>query len=451
MGTIFRHPGVLVVSALLVVTLMVTASMTGQPSPRITVSGRPGGTSTCAIGATEGNVRFDIDDLVEAGLNTYGIYGGMSRWEWDDDDGVYGAPTIAAIKANPNVIHWPWWDATMTTPPQGSDYWWSGQGNVWQGNARTIFSELKAAGIRPALTLRNIDNFGNPAWAQSLKPPNSPEDWNEWWEHVFATVYWLNVRNDYRVDDSEVLNEPNSVKQGWGGTTADYYVFLDSTYDAIRHVYQTYLPGRSLHVYAPVTAGGSTWPRDVMINAEESFDTVDVHNYNADITGYTAQVLGWMTQYGKADAELWLSEWATYRGGYQAASVGVTTVLNNLIRGASPGNTHIDGSHLFTFYDWSGLQPFQGLVGPTGTRLASFYALRMGTRALSRAVNGCKTTYESPTSNRNLLAITTQDRGRAAVPAGHEQRWEHRLCRGCGSVCAAHERHRHHVAVRRHA
>jgi len=29
-----------------------------------------------------------------------------------------------------------------------------------------------------------------------------------------------------------------------------------------------------------------------MINAGASFDTVDVHNYNADITGYTEQVRG---------------------------------------------------------------------------------------------------------------------------------------------------------------
>jgi len=116
-----------------------------------------------------------------------------------------------------------------------------------------------------------------------------------------------------------------------------------------------------------------------------------------------------MNQYGKADGELWLSEWATYRGGYQAASIGVTTVLNNLIRGARPGNSHIDGSHLFTFYDWSGAQPFQGLVSPTGTRLASFFAFRMGIRAL----NGCKITYQSTTSQQDLLAITTRDAGGA--------------------------------------
>jgi hypothetical protein len=409
MGHIRRHPGVIVVSALLVVILMVTGLMPGQPSSTITVSGTPWGTSTCYIGATEGNVRFDINDLVEAGITTYRIYGGMSRWEWQDDDGDYGAPTIEAIKANPNVINWSWWDAAMTTPPQGSDYWWSGQDNVWEGNARTIFSALQSAGIRPVLTLRNVDNFGDPAWAQSLNPPRFSEDWNEWWAHVFATVYWLNVHrgNDYRVDDSEVHNEPNSAGQGWGGTPEDYYAFIAYTYDAIRHVYQTYLPGRQFRVYAPVTGGGSTWPREVMINTGASFHTVDVHNYNADITGYTAQVRGWMAQYGKATAELWVSEWATYRGGYQAASLGVTTVLNNLIRGARPGNTHIDGSHLFTFYDWSGVQAFQGLVSATGTRLASFYAFRMGIRAL----NGCKTTYESTTSNRNLLAITTQDAG----------------------------------------
>jgi hypothetical protein len=120
--TILRYKGVIIVSILFVVALMVTASMTGQPSPTITVSGTPWGTSTCHIGATEGNVRFDIDDLVEAGITTYRIYGGMSRWEWQDDDGDYGMPTITDIKANPNVINWMWWDNAMTTPPQGSDY-----------------------------------------------------------------------------------------------------------------------------------------------------------------------------------------------------------------------------------------------------------------------------------------------------------------------------------------
>jgi hypothetical protein len=149
-------------------------------------------------------------------------------------------------------------------------------------------------------------------------------------------------------------------------------------------------------VYAPVT-GGSRWPRDVMVHAGASFDAMDVHNYDADITSYTERMHGWMNQSGKAAAELWLSEWGMYVGGYQSASTGVNTVLNNLIRGARPGHDHIDGSHLFTFYDWDGSNDgsqrmdwsnFQGLVGSTGTRLASFYAFRIGIRTL----NSCKTT-----------------------------------------------------------
>src|SRR5262245_35827781 len=310
-----------VLPVLSLVVLTVTALVAGRAeaaTATVTVSGTQWGVSTCYFGATEGNVRFDVNDLTGAGINTYRIYGGMARWEWQDDDGVYGSPSIADIRANPNAVNWAWWDSAMTTPPNGSDYWWSGTNNLWQGNARTIFADLKANGIRPVLTIRNRDNNGNPAW--SANPPATQADWNEWWEHVFATVYWLNVRNDYRVDDFEVHNEPNSARQGWGGTIGDYYTFLQYTYDAIRHVYQTYLPGRTFHVYAAVTGGGSTWPPDVMVNAGGSFDTVDVHNYNADLTGYTAQVRGWMAQHHKADAELWLSEWATYRGGYQAAS-----------------------------------------------------------------------------------------------------------------------------------
>jgi hypothetical protein len=44
-------------------------------------------------------------------------------------------------------------------------------------------------------------------------------------------------------------------------------------------------------VYAPVT-GGSRWPRDVMVHAGASFDAMDVHNYDADITSYTERMRG---------------------------------------------------------------------------------------------------------------------------------------------------------------
>jgi hypothetical protein len=400
-------------AVLLILSLVVCSGLSVPAlaaTETITVSGTQWGYSTCYFGATEGNVRFDVTDLQDIGYNTYRIYGGMQRWEAQDDDGVYGSPSIAEIKADPNVINWAWWDDVMTNPPDGSDYWWSGlPGTTWQGNARTIFQSLKDAGIRPVLTLRNVDNNDNPEWAHQLNPPVTDADWNEWWEHVFATVYWLNVRNDYQVNDFEVHNEPNNSGQGWNGTIDDYYLFVQYTYDAIKYVYDTYLPGRTFHVYAPVTTGGSSWPRDVMINAGAYFDTVDIHNYSSDITGYTQDVHGWMNAYGKPDAELWLSEWATYRGGYDGFSLAVKTVINNMIRGSRPGNDHIDGSHLFTFYDWDGFtgawQNFEGLVDINGARRNTFYGVRLANRALA----GCRATYQSTTSNSNLMAITTQD------------------------------------------
>ena len=180
------------------------------PSPTITtatspntviVSGQQWGNSTCYIGATEGSSRFNIADLEDLGINTYHIYGGMSRWEAQNDSSIYGSPTIEQIKANPNVINWKWWDNIMTNPPNSSDYSWESPPR-WQGNARSLLSELQAAHIRILLTLRNRDDQHNPTW--SPDPPQTAADWNEWWEHVFATVYWLDVRNNYGVTDFEI-------------------------------------------------------------------------------------------------------------------------------------------------------------------------------------------------------------------------------------------------------
>lgn len=396
-------------SAVLLAALAVFASQALAATATITVAGTQWGVSSCYIGATEGNVNFNINDFTDLGINTYRIYGGMSRWEAQDDDGVFGSPAIADIKANPNVINWAWWDNVITNPQGGSDYWWSGTTGLWQGNARTMLSALHNAGVRVVMTLRNVDNNKNPAWAAQLNPPNTTAGQNEWWEHVFATVYELDVRNNYGIDDWEIHNEPDNSGQGWGGTLADYEAFATLTADAIRYVYATYLPGRTPHIYAPVTTGGSSWPDSVMKAVPSALDSVDVHDYNSDITSYVTTVHNYMNADGFANAPLWLSEWGTYRGGYQNASKGVGLVITNLIRMSSPGSTYVYGSHLFTLYDWSGFsggfQNFQGLINGSGTRLSSYYALRIATRAL----NGCKPTYQSTSSQGNLTAITTKD------------------------------------------
>lgn len=375
-------------------------------SATIAVSGTQWGVSTAYIGATEGNVRFNTADMTDLGINTYRIYGGMSRWEWQDPYSVYGTPTIDQIKADPNVINWTWWDNAMTTPPNGSDYWWSGTSGLWQGNARTIFAGLQSAGIRPVLTVRNRDNNGNPTWAPN--PPVTSNDWNVWWGHVFSTVYWLNVRNSYNVTDFEIHNEPNNSKQGWGGTEAQYFTFCQYTYDAVSYVFNTYLPGKTYHVYAPVTSGGSSWPNDALQQIPQYFDSVDVHDYSGDISSYVEQVHGWMNSTGHASYPLWLSEWGTYRSQYNSVSFDISLV-SNLIRGSQPGNDYVTGSHVFSMYDWSGnkggFQSFQGLVAADGTRTDGYYAMRLGIRGLQ----GARPTYQSTPSTSNLKAITTKD------------------------------------------
>lgn len=383
-------------------TTIPTPEHYGQTTSNITVKGTQWGKSTCYIGAVEGSSRFDIADLKDLGINTYHIYGGMARWEPQDDSPDYGYPTITQIKADPNVINWAAWDNAMTNPPQGSDYFWVPESPRWQGNARTLFSELKAAGIRPLLTLRNRETSNKPSW--SPNPPQTQADWNEWWEHVFATVYWLNVRNHYDVNDFEVHNEPNVPRQGWSGTQAQYIQFLRVTHDAIDYVYKTYLPTQTYHIFAPATNTGSTWPYDALKQAPEAFNTIDIHNYNNDITSYTRQAHSWLNATGKTDYPIWLTEWGSFARNdkYASALMGVS-LLNNLIRGSRPGDDYVYGSDIFSLYDY-GTTPW-GLIDYKGTHKLDYYAVRMGIRALQ----GCRPTYQSLSSDPDLLAITTRD------------------------------------------
>src|SRR4051812_38814759 len=97
----------------------------------VVASGTQWGNSTQWIGAGEGNARFNIADITDLGINTFRIYGGMSRWEPTDDDGVYGSPSIAQIQANPNAVNWAYWDQKIKSPTGGTDCLWSAS----KGNA----------------------------------------------------------------------------------------------------------------------------------------------------------------------------------------------------------------------------------------------------------------------------------------------------------------------------
>ncbi|NET38797.1 MAG: hypothetical protein F6K19_43590 [Cyanothece sp. SIO1E1] len=364
------------------------------------------GVSTRHIGACEGNINFDLADMIDLGINTYRIYGGMSRWELDDDDGVYGLPTIAQIKENPDLIPWKQWDAVMTSPETGTDYAFAGNNPeaLWQGSARTIFKTLKQGHIRPVLTIRNTDPSWHPDWALQLNPSRTAADWNEWWEHVFATVYWLNVRNNYQVNDFEIHNEPDNREQGWGGNQEDYFELVRVASDAIAHVYSTYLPGRSFHIHAPNTIGGSHWPGDTLANIPADFDNVNVHTYDLDISAYVQQVRNWMHSSNHGRSPLWLGEWGTYTGGYNDLTFSLN-LIKNMMRMSQPGDTYVDGSHIFSLYDWGRTGEFEGLVNAKGDRRLSYYAFRMGIRALQGGRDVLLTTSSSP----DLMAIATQD------------------------------------------
>jgi hypothetical protein len=121
----------------------------------ITVSGTQWGVSTAYIGATEGNVRFNTADMTDLGINTYRIYGGMSRWEWQDPYSTYGTPAIAQIKADPTIINWTWWDNAMTTPPNGSDYWWSNDCIRGLQGARPTYQSTASDSNLMAITTRD--------------------------------------------------------------------------------------------------------------------------------------------------------------------------------------------------------------------------------------------------------------------------------------------------------
>ena len=384
----------------------VEAAAEEKPAPTtaeatITVSPEQWGVSTRYIGGTEGDSRFDIEEMKECGINTLRIYGDMSRFEPTDDGGEYGWPTIAQIKADPDAIPWERWDEVMDSP-------YSPHIEVAEGEPpltwRRVFEELKGAGICPVISLRNRDTHLKPEWNAAV--PESEADWNEWWEYVFAMGYWLNVRNDYRVDEFEVLNEPdNTPQQGWLGTREQYCEMVRKANDALDHLYRTHLPGRTYHLHAPVTSGPA-WVPEVLAEAGDDFDSLNLHNYAWWDKGKCVREMhAELGKSGHPEYPIWLSEWGTYDVSYDVTYMALA-VVENLIRFSQPGDDYVYGSHLFSFYDWvyEGNAGW-GIVKGDGTRHATYYALRLANRALTDA----KPTFEATTDGEDLMAIATRD------------------------------------------
>ncbi|MHC4480196.1 MAG: hypothetical protein ACYS1C_04415 [Planctomycetota bacterium] len=349
------------------------------------------GVSTRYIGANEGQDGFDIADLLDCGINSYRILGSMNRFEPEDDDGVYGSPSIEEIKANPSVIPWERWDAVMdgpTHPESGLDL-----------SSRQLFEQLAAAGISPLVTLRNRDDNMDPSWSPAV--PQTDADWNEWWEHVFALVYWLNVRNDYRVDDFEVLHAPDVPEQGWTGTQQQYFELLRRTQEAVSHVYATYLPGRNYRLHAPVAELPATgWVLPTLRDAGDAFNCLNVHWGIEDHRGLIRLMHSRLAAGQHPSYPLWISQWGTYGVSYDRHDVALM-ILRNIFQGNFPAHDYVYGSNLFSLYAWGGRW---GLLQADGRRTAGYYALRMACRALQ----GGRPTFQVTSSDPVLEAIATK-------------------------------------------
>jgi hypothetical protein len=178
-------------------------------------------------------------------------------------------------------------------------------------------------------------------------------------------------------------------------------VFVEYTWDAVKYVYDTYLPGREYWVHAPVTVDGSAWPRDVLANAGSYFNTTDIHAYSQDNSTYVAKVHGWMNDYGHGSDPLWISEWGTWhQNKYDSFSFVKAVFVPNLIHGSLPGNDYVYGNSLFGVYDWGDY--IAGVIGPGPYYRTGYYAMRLAARGL----NGAMTTYATTGADD---VITTQD------------------------------------------
>lgn len=364
------------------------------PAPNVTIPNTIIGQSPTSIGAVEACTRFNIADLLDWGAKNYRIYADMARFEPVDDDGVYGSPTIAQVKANPNIIPFAAWDAQFD---RTDAYFFEPGCSPLGTSSRTILNTLQANGIRPILGLRVVDNKGTPLWAAPLNPPDTVADQNEWWEHVFAMVYTINVRYNLDVHDWEVHNQPDNFQQGWGGTQQDYIAFTQLTHDAIQYVYDTYLPGESFRLHAPVSTHADDWVTQTLIQNDAIVEVIDWHRYGPPAD--QAMIVHDMINTNNSDGvheQLHISEWGNLMN-YNGAGRGYAEWMMDFSRPASK----VDFSSIFSMYDWGATTCCLGIVRADGTKTPTFYALRM----VIRATQSAKNVYQINTSvNRPMLA-----------------------------------------------
>jgi hypothetical protein len=357
-----------VVSMVLLASL-VMATSSQAAALTVTVTGVSDGVTEYDIGACEA-LQFNIADITDLGVGIYRIWGSSAETEPVDDDGVYGSPTIAEIKADPDIIPWSTWDTNM----KATDFRAHGV------SFYDMLLTLKNNDVKVVTSLVNVNNKDQPLWMQQLNPPTTTEDWNEWWEHVFAMVYYTNVLNDLDVHDWQVLNEPDNDSQGWGGTLADYITFTQYTADAIQYVYDTYLPGESFKLYAPVATHCNEWIEETLLQNDAIVDVIDWHRYGPPYSE-ASQINAWINAYDSDGQQEYpfCSEWGSYRGGYDSHGSAINYSGYIVDHSVDPAG-FVGGSTIFSMYEWGG--QMDGIIMPDGTKTPTFYAMRLVIRGL---------------------------------------------------------------------
>ncbi|RUS14051.1 glycoside hydrolase superfamily [Endogone sp. FLAS-F59071] len=282
------------------------------------------------------------------------------------------------------------------------------------GNHRSFFDQLKADKVKLYLSMRDI------CWGCQwlTKPPQSDADWNEWWEHVFAEIYWLNVRNDYQFDFFEIFNEPDNSGQGWGGTEAEYLKFAAVTADAINFLYKKYIPSRKPWILGPAVdypqvasdssvPGGKGWINDLLGLKPAAINAISFHSYLtlSELTWGVTYAHGLAANHGNPNMPVWISELGTYDqlgNGAQNGNVPfVIRFITSMIQMSQPGAL-LTGMNYFI---WQDSGDGSGLIDKNGTPRTSYYGLRFANRALNHG----KSTFAASTSKTSLTALATRD------------------------------------------
>ncbi len=348
------------------------------------------------IGTVEGG-HFNIHDLLDCGINSIRLYGDMVRLEPEDDNIIYGSPSIDSIKADyasgfSNTIPWEIWDSVLTN----STYWGTGV------SFDELLTQCFTNKIEVILGLRPVSPEGYPIWAP--RSPYDTSDWNEWWEYCFAVAYWCNVRHNYNISHFQIHNEPDFPSQGWDGTLLEYIELTKYGADAIR--FANSFAGTETFIHAPVVAiESSEYIFYTIQQADSVIDVLDYHEYTSNQTDVGKTVYSTILNYDNDGViePVWNSEWGTYSASYNNLNMALR-MANNLfdfsLFDTSVG-THCLGTNQFVMWDWG---PFDGLVNSDSSRNETYYVFRLCCRCMQGGKEILQTEY-----NGNERVMVTRD------------------------------------------